>query len=83
VSAFKIPNLDSPNKNWVGIDKNNIIRSTDIGDVNLLKYINNNSKNISLLDNTKFDAWDLTGIYATINSAKNGLEVNYASAKRV
>jgi hypothetical protein len=44
VSAFKIPNLDSPNKNWVGIDKNNIIRSTDIGDVNLLKYINNNSK---------------------------------------
>jgi hypothetical protein len=68
VSAFKIPNLDSPNKNWVGIDKNNIIRSTDIGDVNLLKYINN-SKNISLLDNTKFDAC-LTGIYATINSAK-------------
>jgi hypothetical protein len=46
VSAFKIPNLDSQIKNWVGIDKNNIIRSTDIGDVNLLKYINNNSKNI-------------------------------------
>jgi hypothetical protein len=36
VSAFKIPNLDSPNKNWVGID-NNIIRSTDI-EINLKIY---------------------------------------------
>lgn len=45
----------------------------------IINYLNKNS--FLLLEDAKFNVWDLTDAYAAIEIAKTGLETNYKSAK--